>query len=224
MIKKIDIAGIQLDNYSARECVMAVERMLNENAFHTVEEVNMDMIMLAASDKVVNDTLNHLDCSIITENGILDAVGESCIGSRETEADVCFYEILRRLERNHKSVCLLAEAQKDLQEMREYVEKEFPMLTVAGAVATEDLAEDDDAIVNEINAATVDVIVSVMPSPKQEHFLANNRGKMSAILWYGVGNGKLAKKKYSLWKKIQKRIRICRLENHISKYEKQGEE
>ena len=43
MIKKIDIAGIQLDNYSARECVMAVERMLNENAFHTVEEVNMDM-------------------------------------------------------------------------------------------------------------------------------------------------------------------------------------
>ena len=37
MIKKIDIAGIQLDNYSARECVMAVERMLNENAFHTVE-------------------------------------------------------------------------------------------------------------------------------------------------------------------------------------------
>ena len=59
MIKKFDIAGIQLDNYSARECVMAVERMLSENAFHTVEEVNMDMIMLAASDEAVSDTLNR---------------------------------------------------------------------------------------------------------------------------------------------------------------------
>ena len=93
MIKKVDIAGIQLDNYNARECVMAVERMLGENAFHTVEEVNMDMIMLTASDEVVKDTLNHLDCSIIAENGILDAVGEPYVGRRETDADDCFYEI-----------------------------------------------------------------------------------------------------------------------------------
>ena len=80
-----------------------------------------------------------------------------------------------------------------------------------------------DAIVNEINAATVDVILSMMPSPKQEHFLVHNRGKMSAILWYGVGNCKFSKKKYNLWNAIQKRIRIYKLENHINKYEKQGE-
>ena len=87
-----------------------------------------------------------------------------------------------------------------------------------------EFVEDEDAIVNEINAATVDVILSVMPSPKQEHFLSNNRGKMSVILWYGVGNCKFAKRKYSLLRSIQKRIRIYKLENHIRKYEKQGEE
>lgn len=224
MIKKIDIAGIQLDNYSARECVMAVERMLNENAFHTVEEVNMDMVMLASSDEAVSDTLNRLDCSIIAEKGILSAVGERAVGHRETDADDCFYEILRRLERNHKSVFLLAEGKKELQEIEQYVEKNFERLTIAGMVATEEFVEDEDAIVNEINAATVDVILSVMPSPKQEHFLSNNRGKMSVILWYGVGNGKFAKRKYSLLRSIQKRIRIYKLENHIRKYEKQGEE
>lgn len=224
MIKKIDIAGIQLDNYSARECVMAVERMLSENAFHTVEEVNMDMIMLAASDEAVSETLSGLDCSMIAEKGILDAVGERTIGHRETDADDCFYEILRRLERNHKLVFLLAEGQKELEELEQYVERNFPRLVVAGMVATEDFTEDEDAIVNEINAATVDVILSVMPSPKQEHFLANNKGKMSAILWYGVGNRKFAKRRYSLWGTILKRIRISRLENYISKYEKQGDE
>lgn len=224
MIKKIDIAGIQLDNYSARECVMAVERMLSENTFHTVEEVNMDMIMLAASDDAVSEALNRLDCSIIAEKGILDVVGDRSIGHQETYADDCFYEILRRLERNHKSLFLLAEGKKQLQEMEQFLEKNFARLTVAGMVATEEFVEDEDAIVNEINAATIDVILSVMPSPKQEHFLANNRGKMSAILWYGVGNCKFAKKKYSLLRSIQKRIRIYKLENHIRKYEKQGEE
>ena len=224
MIKKIDIAGIQLDNYSARECVMAVERMLSESAFHTVEEVNMDMVMLASSDEEVSDTLNRLDCSIIAEKGILSAVGERAVGHRETDADDCFYEILRRLERNHKSIFLLAEGKKELQEIEQYVGKNFERLTIAGMVATEEFVEDEDAIVNEINAATVDVILSVMPSPKQEHFLSNNRGKMSAILWYGVGNCKFAKRKYSLLRSIQKRIRIYKLENHIRKYEKQGEE
>ena len=224
MIKKFNIAGIQLDNYSARECVMAVERMLSENAFHMVEEVNMDMVMLAASDEAVSETLNRLDCSIIAEKGILDVAGERSVGYRETDADDCFYEILKRLERNHKSVFLLAEGKKELQEIEQYVKKNFERLTIAGMVATEEFVEDEDAIVNEINAATVDVIFSVMPSPKQEHFLSNNRGKMSAILWYGVGNCKFVKKKFSLLRSIQKRIRIYKLENHIRKYEKQGEE
>ena len=111
-----------------------------------------------------------------------------------------------------------------MQEIEQYVEKNFERLTIAGMVATEEFVEDEDAIVNEINAATVDVILSVMPSPKQEHFLSNNRGKMSVILWYGVGNCKFAKRKYSLLRSIQKRIRIYKLENHIRKYEKQGEE
>lgn len=224
MIKKIDIVGIQLDNYSARECVMAVERMLSENTFHTVEEVNMDMIMLAGSDEKVEGVLNCLNCSIIAEKGILDAAGEKSLVSREAEAADCFYEIIKRLERNHKSVFFLAQNVKELQEIRDYVEREFPRLMIAGSVVTEECADDADAIVNEINAATVEVIVSVLPSPKQEHFLADNRGKMSAILWYGVGNGKFAKKKSNLFLKMQKRIRIHRLEKHISKYEKQGEE
>lgn len=224
MIKKIDVAGIQLDNYSARECVMAVERMLSETTFHTVEEVNMDMIMLAESDEKVTDVLNRLNCSIIAENGILEVAGERSLVPREMEASDCFYEIVKRLERNHKSVFFLAQNGKELQEIQSFTEREFPRLQVAGSVVTEDCGDDADAIVNEINAATVDVILSVLPSPKQEHFLADNRGKMSAILWYGVGNGKFAKKKPNIFLKLQKCIRIRRLENHISKYEKQGEE
>ena len=165
-----------------------------------------------------------MDCSIIAEKGILDVARERSVGYRETDADDCFYEILKRLERNHKSVFLLAEGKKELQKIEQYVKKNFERLTIAGMVATEEFVEDEDAIVNEINAATVDVIFSVMPSPKQEHFLSNNRGKMSAILWYGVGNCKFAKRKYSLLRSIQKRIRIYKLENHIRKYEKQGEE
>lgn len=43
-------------------------------------------------------------------------------------------------------------------------------------------------MVNEINALTPDMILSVLPSPDQEHFLMENCEKLSAGLWYGIGS------------------------------------
>lgn len=222
MVKKIDIAGIQLDNYSARESIMAVERMLSEVAFHTMEEVNMDMLMLAATNEKVKAALNHLDISIIMDQGIIDAAGERSIIKRGLDREDCFYEIIKRFERNHKTVFILAAKEKELQEITEYIASEFSRLTIAGSIATEDCHGEADAIVNEINAATADVILSVLPSPMQEEFLEDNKDKISAILWYGVGDCKFVKKRDSIWKKIQRRIRIRSLENHINRYEEQG--
>ena len=51
MIKKIDIAGLQLDNYTVREMIMRVDRRISEKILTTIEEVNMDTLALAESDE-----------------------------------------------------------------------------------------------------------------------------------------------------------------------------
>ena len=53
MIKKIDIAGIQLDNYSVKESLMIIDRKLAENIFVTVEEVNSETLILIKDMPVV---------------------------------------------------------------------------------------------------------------------------------------------------------------------------
>ena len=50
MIKRINIAGIELDNYTVREMLMKIERHFDENSFTTIEEINMDTLKLAKSD------------------------------------------------------------------------------------------------------------------------------------------------------------------------------
>ena len=40
MIKTIDFAGIELDNYTVREMSMNVEKDMSDHGFHTIEEVN----------------------------------------------------------------------------------------------------------------------------------------------------------------------------------------
>ena len=71
------------------------------------------------------------------------------------------------------------------QELRE----EYPKLVLAGAAATENCVGDLEGVINEMNAATPDVIISIIPSPGQEHFLWNTATRSMPI--YGMESADL---------------------------------
>lgn len=91
MIKKIDIAGIQVDNYTVRESIMLVEKNMSRQIFTTLEEVNMQMLLLAETDERMRESLEKLDYSVIAETGILNAVGENSIQRKREIEDHDFY-------------------------------------------------------------------------------------------------------------------------------------
>lgn len=103
MIKKIDIAGLQLDNYTVREMIMRVDRRISEKILTTIEEVNMDTLALAESDEEVKQSLEACDYTVIADEGILRAVSADTLQRRhEIEDHDFFYELFKRLERNDK--------------------------------------------------------------------------------------------------------------------------
>lgn len=225
MIKKIDIAGIQLENYTVRESIMQVEKSLAENGLCTIEEVTMDMLMLAETDGRVKEALEILNHTVIAENGILAAVGKSSMQRQhEIEDHIFFYELMKRLARNHMTVFLLGRTEEETQSFMEFLRLEFHRLEFAGAEAVENCAGETDAIVNEINAATPDAIVSILPSPFQETFLTENKDKLSANLWYGIGDyTAFTAKRRTLFDFFRKRSKIRALEKQVNQYQEQEE-
>ena len=93
MIKKIDIAGLQLDNYTVREMLMRVDRRISEKILTTIEEVNMDTLALAESDEEVKQALEACDYTVIADEGILRALRRHLI-----EVHEFFYELFKGLE------------------------------------------------------------------------------------------------------------------------------
>ena len=85
MIKTIDFAGIELDNYTVREMIMNVEKDMSDHGFHTIEEVNMDTLMLAETDELVRKAIGFAEHTVIAENGILEAVGAGSYQHRHEE-------------------------------------------------------------------------------------------------------------------------------------------
>lgn len=222
MIKKIDIAGIQLDNYTVRETIMQVEKQMADHGFHTIEEVNMDMLMFMESDEAVRQALTTAEHTVIAEAGILDAVGAGSYQRKhEIEHHYFFYEMMKRIERNHKTLFLIGDTQENTKGAQEELLLNFPKCVISGAEALSECQGAVDAVVNEINASTPDVILSVLPSPQQEHFLVENREKLSAGLWYGVGDRRHQKPVNRLAGAIRNMIRTRTLEKRLNSYEQE---
>lgn len=224
MIKTIEVVGIQLDNYTVRETIMNLERDMQDQGFHTIEEVNTNTLMLAVADKDVRAALTVLEYTVISEIGILEAVGAASYQRRhEIEHHDFFHELMRRIERNRRSVYVIGDTPERTEAMVQFLSERYQRCPLAGTVALEGLESKIDAVINEINAVTPDVVISILPSPKQERFLLENKDKLSANLWYGIGTLALTNDKRSVTDFFRRSFRTYKLKKQINSYcESQG--
>ena len=210
---------MELDNYTVREMIMNVEKDMSDHGFHTIEEVNMDTLMLAETDEQVRKAIDFAEHTVIAENGILEAVGAGSYQHRhEIEHHDFFFELMKRVGRNHQTVFGIGDTSQRVEETCNLLKEHFGKCEITGAEALEDCQGGTDAMVNEINALTPDMILSVLPSPEQEHFLVQNCEKLSAGLWYGIGSWNFTRSRQGLLGTIKKLVRTHKLESQLTHY------
>ncbi len=220
MIKEILVAGIKLNNYTAIENLLKINSNLDNNQFTTIQEIYMKTLLLAKQDEVVRDAIENIDISVISEIDILDAVGENTVlRKREIDKREFFYRLMRILERNGYSIYILGETGKEVEESIKAITEEFPRLKIAGFHWLEECAGADEGIINDINMKSPDVILSVLPSPIQEHFLMEHKSMLLAKCWYGIGRGHLNGKRRSIKGALLKMFRRKELLNYESDVE-----
>ena len=225
MIKKVDILGIQLDNYTVREAIMCVERYLSNDVLNTIESISLQMLIDSENNPVLKKVISSLDLAVIGEKEIIQAAGlESLQRIRETEENDFYFEFFKRIERNKKSVFLLGETQEKTDALKAELNEDFPKLIFAGEYAIENCIGDLEAVIKDMNATTPDVIISVLPSPLQEEFLNEHRDKMNANIWYGIGGIPIHKKKGGIVAYLKSIIHRGKLKNSISKYDGKEED
>ena len=143
---------------------------------------------------------------------------------RETEENDFYFEFFKRIERNKKSVFLLGDTQEKIDSLKAELTEDYPKLIFAGEYAVETCVGDLEAVINDMNATTPDVIISVLPSPMQEQFLYEHRDKMNANIWYGIGGIPVHKKKHGILARLKSIIHRGKLVNSMNKYDEKEED
>lgn len=230
MVKKLDILGIKLDNYTVREAMLRIEVCWNNTIMSTVETISMDTLVKAQSDELVKNCIENLDLAIICDKEILKAAGlVSTQRTKETEENEFLKEFLRRAVRNRRTVYLLGESDEQIGKLQGFLNEKYERIKIAGVYALSECGGDYDTVINEINIAAPDVILSVIPTPDQEYFLKEHKEKLNAKIWYGLGDaydGKAGKSEVAGFarKLIQKGILHTRLLRYKKSDSEEGNE
>lgn len=219
MIKKIDILGLSLDNYTVREAIGQVETYLDSSEFNIIENVTMKMLLASETDETVQAALSSANLTVIAEQEIIQAASSAAKQRlQEARAGDFVSEFFRRIERNQKSIYLLGETDKRLVSVKRTLLEEFPKLVLAGESAIENCVGDLESVINEMNVTTPHVIISVLPAPAQEHFLMEHKDKMNANIWYGMGEWEFQKRGYGFGHKLFNQLRLVRLKSSMDRY------
>jgi N-acetylglucosaminyldiphosphoundecaprenol N-acetyl-beta-D-mannosaminyltransferase len=228
MKKEIQLLGMTFSNYSLREELMIAQEALKDERLHMFLTVSMQSLVRlnGSGSEQAKSCVEQADLILVGDPEILSVAGITASQRiHEAREHLFFVEFLKRLVRGQQQVYLLASTTAALEKLKEMLAERYEKLQIVGEYSIEDYPEDLDRLINEINIAAPDVVLSVMPAPDQEEFLAENRSKLLAKLWYGLGDNFLLPtgKKGVRWH-MRHLIHFSRFKLHVNQYDESDEE
>lgn len=187
-MERITLQGISVSYDTVHEQLRMVEQYLGENMLHTIGTITTRLLTCAQNDETVRKMTEGYDIAVIGEGRLLRRTGiDSAQRIREIHGFDFYNEILILLSRRRDTVFLLSDTRERLSAYKSYLEAFHEKMVILGEAALTDHIDDADGIVNEINAFMPDIVLSVISSPEQEHFLFSHRHMIGAKVWYSVG-------------------------------------
>lgn len=226
MIKQIQLLGMTFPNYSLRDELQLAQEALRSERLCMFLTMSMQSLMKVSSSGSEEEKsfVEQADLIVVEDPEILSVAGiTSNQRIREASDHLFFAELMKRLQRGQQQIYLVASKNAALEKIKEILDERYEKLHIVGQYSIEEYPDDLDRMINEINSAAPDVILSVMPTPGQEEFLMKNRSKLLAKLWYGLGeNYSLLLEKKGFGWRMKRLIHLGRFKMHVNQYDDEG--
>lgn len=188
MRKTVSILGVNVDNVTFTEAQKIAEELLNGDKVSMIFTPNPEIIMVASEDESFKEILNSAD--LLTADGIGVVYGAKILGTPLPERVAGFdltMALLEKISKTKRRVFLFGAKPGVAETAKAKLEEKFPGILVSGTRDGYFKPEDEEEIVNEINASGADLLLVCLGAPKQEKWIAAHKDKLNVKLCMGVG-------------------------------------
>lgn len=189
MDEKIQVLDLQIDNLTAKDAIKRVVSYMGTEPVSVVEMVTMNTLAQFQQDEMAKELFESFDIALASDKGMLEAAGETDERRLKEVDELLFIKmVMRFLHKNSAKVFLLAEDEVDLQKLDMYMQEDYSNIQVVGKATMEENGASDDMLLNLVNGAEAECILSALPSPVEEQFVFRNKSLVNARVWLGFGN------------------------------------
>ncbi len=195
---KIQVLDLEIDNLSAKDAMKLIVDYMGTEPVSVIEMVTMNTIGKLQQDEESNAMFHSFELALASDKGILQAAGvKEERRLREVEELLFIKMVMRYLYKNSAKVFLLAENVVDLEKLKGYIQEDYANIQVIETATLEENAVSDDMLLNLVNGAEVDCVLSALSSPTEEQFIYRNKALVNARVWLGFGDllGEMRKQK-----------------------------
>ena len=204
MKEKINVLSTEMDCITAKEAMLKAITFLERESVDIIEVLSMSALMRARDEVEWKRSTSVFGLILPGETEILEAAGETDrVKLREAENQTFIKMFMKYLQKNRKKVFLLAESEEKLNTVENAMKYYDKGICLTGHALIREGENREEDVINEINGTETDCILSVLTSPYQEKFIAENQALLNVKLWFGCGS--LLEKSYGE-RKLSKRL------------------
>ena len=200
----INVFDLEVSADSAKDLVREIAGNLEEERIYTVNFVTLEQLLQEKDNESWMKQMQAMELLIPGGKGVLGTEKDLYKPlEREIESRAFPKLLLRFLQKNKKTIYLIAASEESLSVFQKRLKAYGQNLRiVGGAVLKENGTE---KVINEINGLEPDCVFSALPSPLQENFIYENKALLNARVWVGCGTKILEEKRNG---KIRGRLRL----------------
>ncbi len=188
MRKIVEIAGINIDDISMEQAVDRIYEFIRSNKNHAIYTPNAEIMMDGITNREMKTILNNADMLVADGAGVVLA---SKILGKEVAEKVSGYDLVKNL--------LTASSKRPIkfflfggkpgipEKANANIICDYPGAEVVGTRNGYFSTEDEESIINEINASGADILLVCLGAPKQELWITENKDKLKVKACMGVG-------------------------------------
>lgn len=185
---KINVLGIEIDNYTAKESMKRSIEYMNTEPVNMIEVATVELLMDTNTEELLKEQLKNFDLVLAGDRTILEAAEiQERKQLQETDDRLYLQMLFRYFHKNHKRIYLLVESEEEGREVFEYLERHYNGIQVCGMAKVSAQDRADDMLVNAINGAEVDCVFSLLSSPLREDFAIKNKNFFNVRLFLCLG-------------------------------------
>lgn len=176
------VLGVPVSVTSYDEIINTIKQKITDNEKYSVVSINLNKIIKSNENSEIMEIIKSFDCFIPDGISVVRACKD--LKDRITGIDL-FCKICDEHSEIGAKIFLYGAKQEIVETAKNNLIEKYKTIDIVG---TENgYIKDNDALIEEINNSGANIVFIAMGSPKQERWIYQNKNRINANIFIGVG-------------------------------------